>query len=353
MVPMEKERFRIAQFSFKLEEVALIDKILLPIFTMLKKLGMENYFEDGVHENLKSASLKDLMEISTTWEKLSFDLETVHFKCAVTKEYYLINNLVGVANRFVSQISDIVEKLEQELKVDYSQIVNANDFFSNYFSYKEFKNTFLILTSPETINMIKASELKNENMFKLIRRKIISDKANIGYLLSEGEKNIIHINDIKKQDLKTFDLIRSEFFVTLCEESMGMKIGYGKKSKTEIIRPSHASADKMKMQRSEIIYLTISLEPIENSELEGMDVIEFNNGSKFEVVVPQQMVHRDMFYQLKLDKLSTCNLIVPVYFSFIRCNLVKEQRSNYAKLNDNKFLDELSNIIPLTVVDPS
>lgn len=339
-------KYKMTEFRFKMEEQVQIDQILQPVYNTLIRLNMKSYLDDGDITSLNQAPLKELLVISSTWEKITFELETVHFKIAVTKEFYLINLMVAESSKIVSQISDIVEKLESELRTDYSQIVNSNDFFSNYFSYKEFKNTFLVLTSPDNITLEKALVLKNESMFHKIRRKIISDKANISYLLSESEKSVLHINEIKKQDLKTYDLIRTEFFVTLCEETMSIKIPYGKKAKTEIIRPSHPMAPKLGMQRSEIVYVTVSLEPIESAGVDLNEVIEFNNGSKFDIVMAQQMIQRDMFYQLKLDKLTTCNLIVPIYFSFIRCNLVKEQRSNYSKLNDKKFLDEISGVIP-------
>lgn len=342
----DKERYRLSQYSFKEDEIANISRIMTSIFTLLKSMGMPNFFEDGKYEPLTRASLKQLNEVAS-WVKLAHDLDLIHFKCSITKEYYYITVLAKEAKSLINQIVDIVERLESDLKTDYSQIVTGNDFFLNYFSYKEFKQAFIEMTSPKNITLPKAIVLKKERMFNMIRKKIISDKSNIHYLLAESEKSIIHINDIRKQDSATFDLIRSEFFMTLCEETMNLKIPYGRKAKTEIIRPSHVLAEKLRMQRSELIYLTVSLEPIEDVELEEMDVIEFSNGSKFEVTVPQQMVHREMFYQLKLDDLSVCNLVVPVYFSFIRCNLVKEQRT-YNPM-ENSDTSKFDDAIPDTI----
>lgn len=332
------EGYNYSQCSFKDEDKLKIDEIFLIFKSKLDLIGLGNYYIDGKTDLLNKVSFKNLYEMSTTWEKLAFQLENINYKILVVKEYRMIIKLIEKAREKVNNMTELIQILEDKLKHDYSQIVTNDVLFSEYFSFKDFKNSFSIMTSPEIITLDELNEIKKQNLFKLIRRKIIADKANIHSLLSDQPK-VIHINTIKQEDEKTFNLLRTEFFTTLCDEVFQIKVPYGKKTKTEIIRPSHQIAKSLKLERTEILYLTVSLDPIPAIELEPDHVIEFNNGMKFNVSKNQQVLSREMFYQIELDKLSTCNLVVPFYFSFIRCCLVKEQRTQNLNIND-KSLDE-------------
>lgn len=337
------EGYKYSQCSFKDEDKVKIDKILSYIQDKLNTIGLEDYFESGAVAKLDDVPFKTLYEISTSWEKLMYQLESISYKMLVVREYRMLSKLIELSKDKSNQITEVIQTLEENLRTDYSEIISANSFFSEYFTYKEFKNTFTVMTSADTVSFNYLAELKGQNMFKAIRRKIIADKANIHSLLSDPNK-IIHINSIKNEDEKTYNLLRSEFFVTLCDEALKIKVPYGKKTQTEIIRPAHAMAKTLKLERTEIVYLTVSLDPISDVEIELGQVIEFNNGMKFDVTKTQQVLEREMFYQLELDKISSCNLLVPFYFSFIRCNLVKEQRSSYSKINDNSLIEQVSEI---------
>lgn len=329
------------QCSFKPEDKVKLDKILGYIQDKLTSMNMSDYYETGSYTALDDATFKNLYEISTAWPKLINQMESISYKMAVVREYRMINRLIENARDKTNKITEIIQTLEEELRKDYSEIISSNSFFSNYFSYKEFKNTFAIMTSAETATINSLLELKNHRMFSIIRRQIISDKASIHSLLAESDK-IIHINEIKKEDQKTYELLRSEFFVTVCDEAFKIKIPYGKTAQTEIIRPSHAMASTLKLERTQIVYLTVSIDPIPDVALNVGQVIEFNNGMKFNVINAQQVIEREMFYEMKLDKEASCNLVVPFYFSFIRCNLVKEQRSSYVRINDRSLIENVS-----------
>jgi len=335
------EGYKYSQYYFKDEDKAEIDKILSYIQDKLNSIGLEDYFESGVLVKLDDVPFKTLYEISFSWEKLMNQLESISYKMLVIREYRSIKKLIELSKEKTDQITKVIKTLDENLRKDYSELVSLNPFFSEYFTYKEFKNAFNAMTSEDTVSFNYLAELKGQNMFKTIRRKIIADNANIHSLLADSDK-IIHINSIKSEDEKTYNLLRSESFVALCDDILKIKIPYGKKTQTEIIRPSHFMAKHLKLERTEIIYLTVSLDPISDVEIELGQVIEFNNGMRFEVIKTQQVLEKEMFYQLRLDKVSSSNLIIPFYFSFIRCNLVKEQRSNYNKINDNSLIEQIS-----------
>lgn len=338
MIP--SDGFNYNQCSFKPEDKIRIDKILSIFNQKFSSIGLD-YYENPDSSLVDTIPYKHIEDICS-WDQHLIHLENITYKMAVVKEFRMIKRLVEVCKEKIKGISENILILEENLRKDYSKIITNDDFFSRYFSYKDFKDMFLLMTSSQNISYNDLNLLKKENLFKSIRRKIIAQKANLHTLLVESEKSVVHINNIKKEDLKTFQLLRSEFFTTICEESLGIKIPFGKETQTEIIRPSHPLAKVLKLERTEIIYLTVSLEPINEAELSLEQVIEFNNGMKFEVTNNQQVLEKDMFYELSLDQLSKCNLIVPFFFSFIRCNLVKDQRSNYNKINDSSLIEDVN-----------
>ena len=335
------EGYLYSQCHFKQDDKEKIDKILSFVQSKLASVGLEKYLETGSFASLDFVPSKVLNEITNGWDKLLSQMELISFKMAIVKEFRMIRKLIDESRNRLIKITEITAALEEDLRKDYSQTVSANSFFSDYFSFKEFKNTFSIIAESEDVTLFQLNDLKSQNIFQVIRKKIISNNSNIHALLSESSK-IVHINSIKQEDERTYNLLRSEFFTTVSNEALGIKIPYGKKTQTEIIRPSHKLAEILKLERTEIVYLTVSIDPIPDMEFDAEQVIEFNNGMKFDFTKNQQVIKREMFYQLSLDKDNTCNLLVPIYFSLIRCNLVKEQRSSFKKINDSSLIEDVN-----------
>lgn len=325
------DRYRIKEYHFKPEERAKIEAIMVDFQHSLIEVKMGSYLEDGQLSYLGNANLNTLNKIVNTWPDKIYELSLVHYKTEITKEYDLLKNLIDGAKGYIVKINDNITKLEETLRNEFSSTISSNSFFSNYFSYKDFKDAFLEEVDPSKVSFYKTEDLIYEKIFDKIRKKIISERSNLTVLMSLSERSVLHISQIQKQDERTYELITSEFFVNFCQNSLGISVPYGKRNKTEILRPSHSIAEKLKIGKTEMVYLTVSLEPIQDPMVNTGDTVEFNNGLKFEVTQPPQMVSKEIFYPINLNKNSTCNFIVPIFFSFIRCNLVKEQRSDHLK----------------------
>lgn len=331
MSSIPAEGYLYSQCSFKPEERKEIDSIFQKVNDKLAFYGAPDFLSTKNVFDLDNVTFSHLYEISVQWQKYILELESVHFKMAVVKEFRNLNFLIEKSKEKIEELNDLTQELEDSLRKEYSEIVSQNAIFSEYFSFKEFKKVFSLMTSPEQISIKKALALKHDNLFRVIRRKIIAEKANIHFLMSETENSVIHLKQIKKQDEKTYDLLRMEFFNAVSDEALGFKLPFAKSTHTEILRPSHVLAKTLKIEKTEIVYLTVSLDPIEDVDLDEGSNVEFLNGMKFELTKTQQVVEKEMFYKLELDKLTTCNLAVPFYFSFIRFNLVKEQRTDHLK----------------------
>lgn len=340
MSNIPSEGYTYSQCSFKPQEKELIDSKFSYFQNKLKTFGLVSFWETGKFEELDRVCFKNIYEIANFWEKELFQLEQISYKVLVVKEFRAMFNLIQKAKEISLRISEKIQKIEESLRKDYSMIVSNNALFSDYFSYKEFKTTLSIMTSADVISLYELDQLTKENIFVKIRKKIISDRSNLSLLMKDSE-SAVHINEIIKEDFRTYQLIRTEFYMTLCEEAFKIKVPFGKTAHTEIIRPSHPMAEVLKLDKSEIVYLTISLDPIPDLEMEIGDEIMFNNGMKFNVVKNQEVVRREMFYPVSLDDLSKCYLTVPFFYSFVRCQLVKEQRSNINKLNDQSMVEKV------------
>ena len=325
------EGYLYSQCHFKDEEKKQLDLIFNELNLKLEKYGLKDLLIQRNFDNLKSVSLNNLKDIVENWNVYIDKLEDVHFKVAVIKEFRSLNMLVEKAEEEIKLIKNQIEELELNLKKKYSETISHNYLFNDYFSFKDFKKKFDEFTNDSLVSTELLERIKKEDLFKIIRRKIISEKANFIGEMNNSKDNVIHIGKIKEYDQKSYDLLRNEFLQTICEDSLNLKFNFGKESHTEIVRPSHSLSKSLKIEKTEIVYLTVSLNPIEDLDIKVGNLIDFSNGMKFEVTKEQQVVEKEMFYQLELDQIITCNLLVPVYFSFIRCNLVKEQRSDHLK----------------------
>jgi len=341
MSNIPQEGYRLDQCSFKESEKDLIYSSFEKFKEKLKNFGLVNFWEKGTLEEIEKVSLRNLYEISNNWEKDLFSLEQISYKVLVIKEFRQLFSLIQKSKEVSIKITDQIQILEDDLRKSYSAVITNNTLFSDYFSYKEFKIALSMLTSADVVSLDSVQKLRKENIFIKLRKKIISDRSNLSILMKDSNPHV-HINQLFNEDFRTYQLIRTEFYLTLCEEAFKIKIPFGKTAHTEIIRPSHPLAETFKLDRSEIVYLTVSLDPIADAEVEIGDEITFNNGMKFNVVKNQEVVRREMFYPISLDNYSKCNLTVPFYYSFIRCQLVKEQRSNINKLLDPSMVEEVS-----------
>lgn len=327
------------QCNWKDEEKKKLLAILTPIRETFAKNKMENFWEVQDYSGLNNVPLSDLQEIISTWSKKAFELETINFKMAVTKEYKLILEFSKKCNEVFQYLQAEKEFMEDEVRTSYSAIVSQNHMFSEYFSYHDFKKVLNDMLDPDTTSIKKIQDLKRRNVFEIIRKKVIADKANLMKLIEKSGSNMIHLGEILKEDINTARLLGAEFFNALCSETMLNKIPYGKLAHTETIRPSHPKAKQLRIQRTELALFTMSMSKngITDLAMPLGSIMEFNSGLKFEVVQTQQVIEKEMFYQLNLGS-QTANILMPVYFSFIRFNLVREQRSSYNKI-DSQTVD--------------
>lgn len=124
-------------------------------------------------------------------------------------------------------------------------------------------------------------------------------------------------------------LLACEFFFQYCQELLGPIKFSGSLSQLELIRPSHNLAKKFDLSIYESAILGISLNPFHKLS-ENL----FNQLSYFDLMFEKssdlEYYHMEVFWQLKLNQKNYI-LKVPVYFCYLRLQLIDGQRSGREK----------------------
>lgn len=319
--PVEKQRIDVC-FSF--------------IEDRFKQFNLPNFFMDVPFEDIEKADFSHLTqnqmkEILNEWAKLIGKAIVISFKVEVSLEYKVCDKIISIVKEKLPNLIKESEKLKQELARDFTNNSNSNPIFSDLFKFSDFKKMFESIFDLNKINEKTLDIFKTEKVFQYIRRKVIAEKANFHKLLeNNGGSNVILLREVQQVNPSIAKLLANEFYATYCANNLNLTFPYGKESNTILINPAHALANRFKISQTEIGIFTLSLSPIFDLKRNVNDYF-YHQKLTFEVIHKQESSMVELFYPIKIDNNTTFNLQVPVYFSFIRCKLIREQRNGDEK----------------------
>lgn len=293
--------------------------------------NLPNLFEIPLEDIEKTVdfsklTLNQMKEILNDWEKVMNKAENISFKVAVTLEYKICTKAISMIKEKLPALIKNMEKLKNELAKDFTSNTTTNPVFANLFKFTDFKKIYDELFAANKVCEKTCSFFVKEKIFQYIRRKVIADKANISQLLKHSKNNVLHLREIRKINPEISQMLAIEFYEHYCLNNLNLSFPYGRESNVVLINPSHLLASKFKIGPTEIGIFTISLAAISNLKRKKGDYL-YQKSLTFEITNVQESSMIDLFYPIKVDEQTEFNLQVPVYYSFVRCKLIREQRN--------------------------
>lgn len=301
-----------------------VQKILVYLDNLNQEYNFPNKFLSFAPEQLDDCSIVKLQKLLDL-KSILFDLEEIHIKTLKTNEYKTIEKILASVPTKLDLIRKNITCLEDSLRQEFSLISENNPVFASLFKYSDFKIIFQSLVQDQVISYALSEEYLNQGFFELIRQKFLSHQID-QYASSLNEE--INLASLDKKS-HVYLLLACEFFFQYCQEVLGPVKFAGTLSQLELIRPSHYLAKKFDLTISESAVLGISLNPFNQLNEDFFNQISYFD-LMFEKSSPLEYYQLEVCWPLKLNQ-KTYILKVPVYFCYLRLQLIDGQRSGREK----------------------
>ena len=305
---------------FSNEDRKEIDRYFLYVNELLKKSSIDFSLENSLETpiDLQSVTLIDLKSIQDL-NKVLKSLALISYKIESCIEYKNIHRLINEAKTLIELMEKKVNELSNELTKNYSLYAKNHVSFEEVIPFSEFKAFFQKIYSSNTLTMNQLNYFDDNKLFDQIKVNLIAEKTKMLDIINSNQHTIINLAELSENKV-ILGYLQREFFYSLCKNEFNLSIMYGKTAHAEIISPSHQLATSLNLAKKEIGLLTLSLNPINKALMNINDKFDYKNMT-FEVSSVQDTVKIDYFHQLKLNKTTVINLQLPIYFSFIRCQI--------------------------------
>lgn len=304
------------------DDLKEIDRYIAYVDTMLKQFNINFKLDDPITKeiDLSAATLTQLKQFSSL-NQVKKSLAAISYKIETSIEYKNIQRIFESSTKTVELMEKKVLELRSELTKDYSNYTKNHVAFEDVIPFSEFKTFFENIYSSDSLSLNQLNYFDENKLFDQIKVNLIVEKTKINDLVSLNQTKIINLSEVS-ENKAMLSYLQKEYFYSLCKNHFNLNIMYGKMAHSEILSPSHSQSAKLGITNKEVGILTLSLNPINKAPLEKGNRFVHKN-LDFEVVNIQETTKVDYFYQLKLNKNTVINLELPIYFSFIRCQLRK------------------------------
>lgn len=307
---------------FPKDDLLEIERYIVYVNNLLSNCDVSFALDSSLDSkiDLSKVSLTKLKQISDL-NKVQKSLAMISHKIETCVEYKNIQRLCTESIKTIELMEKKVYELRNELTKDYSNYTKNHVAFEEALTFTEFKNFFERIYSADNLSLDQLTYFDENQLFDQIKVNLIVEKTKINNLVENNQVKIINLSEVC-ENKQVLSYIQKEYFYSLCKNDFNLSVMYGKTAHSEILSPSHPQSKNLNISSKEVGILTLSLNPINKAPLtEGNKFVHKN--LDFEVMTVQETTKVDYFYQLKLNKKTVINLQMPIYFSFIRCQLRK------------------------------
>lgn len=307
---------------FPKDDLLEIERYIVYVQSLLSKCGLNFPLESSLDSkiDLSTVTLTQLKQIADL-KKVQKSLAMISYKIETCIEYKNIQRLYQKSAETVEAMEKKVLELRNELTKDYSNYAKNQIKFEEAIPYSEFKAFFENIYSSDKLSLEQLTYFDDNQLFDQIKVNLIVEKTKMNDIIENNQVKVINIAEVL-ENKQVLSYMQKEYFYSLCKNDFNLSLMYGKTAHSEILSPSHDLASKLNISNKEVGILTLSLNPINKAPLSEGNKFTHKN-LDFEVTSVQETTKVDYFYQLKLNKKTVINLQMPIYFSFIRCQLRK------------------------------
>lgn len=320
---MSEFQYSISQLSFSENQKKRIDVVLAFLKAQENYLNKDGFFINFQENLLDECSLDQLIKLSNLKHTL-FELEDIHFKTLRSIEYRNIEVLLKCIEPRLKEADEIILHLHEYIKNQFTIVSKDNQVFASLFSFNDFKKILHFLFDKKNISLSQLRKYKKDNFFEYVRQQILSTSIILEDKINN--KNTISLEELKPYG-KLYNFIAAEFFFQYCRHFLTSEVEFsGQFVHHEFVRPSHKLAPELNLSNAESAILSLSLNPFSPCQLYESTQISYFD-LLFEVASEVENYQCDIFWSLNLNN-QVFNLKVPVYYSYIKLQLIASQRTN-------------------------
>lgn len=319
----------------------------------LESIGMNPIPVESLDLELTKVSIGDLRTILEL-RPFMIEMSLIHPRVELSTEYIQLQQLIDKkVPQTLNKAEAIVKKLDADFKKEYKKAledfsrkaVNLSysldkqtkekhqEKFEQYLAFSEFKPLIdQVIGENVVLGTIFSYETDYQttlaNLFNTMKNKVMAAKANIPSLVAQYGTEI-PVEQIKDQDPIAYEYLRSKAFAEVAMENFGISIPFDKTFEQRIVRPNDALAERLKLKPIEMAIFAISVDPVRNFGLAVGQYLESSQVPflKFKVLNEQKQMKVIQKIKVQVNEDEFIYVITPVYVSYIKAELIKNQQS--------------------------
>lgn len=350
--------------GYPLHQVNLKDEDLKQVLVHLNKINAQLESIGIGTMPLESIDSIELIKISQVDLVLNLkpymiEMGLVHPKVELTTEYLQIKSII---EKKIPDLLNQVDQLKKQLEKRFQQKFKetAEEFLKkaeylmyqqqklkikitipeNYLSYSDFKPFLEEITGDD--NTIKSIldyqenfEIKISKKFQEIKNRVLSKKTNMDAIVKTFGKKI-NINLLKEQDFIAYEYLRSKALSQVALNNFEIEVNSDKTYEQRVVKPQDSKlAQILKLKTSEIAIFAISVDPIKEFGLEKGQELKSTQMGNLTFLIQNKQSQIEVQQEIKLNLSEKPDdyvvVVTPVYISYIKAELVKNQQNQSVK----------------------